>query len=41
MVGYTGLRENWTDILKGEIKPSGVYRNMGKCVTEVNPKGLG
>ena len=41
MVGYTGLRENSTNILEGQLKSSGVYRNMGECIIEVNPMGLG
>ena len=34
MVGSTSLRENSTNILEGEIKPS---RNRG-CVLKINPK---
>ena len=37
-VGYIGLSENQIKIL--EIKPLGVYRNMGRFILEVNPKGL-
>ena len=41
MVGYAGLRQNLTNILEGEIKSLGVYRNMGECIIEINPMGLG
>ena len=41
MAGYTNLRENSTNVLVGEIKPSEVHQNMRERILEVNPKGLG
>ena len=41
MVGSTGLTFNSTNVLNRDKTITGVYRNLRKCVLEVNTEDLG
>lgn len=38
MLGYTGLRENWANILEKYIKSQVMYRIMRVFILDVNPE---